>query len=274
MKKLLTYSLLLCALAAFSQEKAKEPKDKNLPQGNKNFNNKAYADAEAQYRVSQSKSPAKAIASYNLGNAIYKQKKPGEALYAYAKAVENAKDKTQKHRAYHNMGNALMQQKNYQAAVEAYKNALRNNPQDNETRYNFALAKEMLKNNPPPKDDKKDPPKGDKDDKSKKPEDNNKDKNKGDEKDKGDKGDQKDKDNQNKGDQEDNNKDKGDQKDKDNGNGKDKENKADAQPSGASPSKQRMENLLDAMNNEEKKVQDKLNARKVKAQPRKQEKDW
>jgi tetratricopeptide (TPR) repeat protein len=48
------------------------------------------------------------------------------------------------------MGNALMELKQYDKAVEAYKNALRNNPSDEKTRYNYALAKEMLKNNPPP----------------------------------------------------------------------------------------------------------------------------
>ena len=34
-----------------------------------------------------------------------------------------------------------MLDKNYDAAAEAYKNALRNNPLDEETRYNYALAK-------------------------------------------------------------------------------------------------------------------------------------
>ena len=42
-----------------------------------------------------------------------------------------------------------MLEKNYQGAVESYKNALRNNPNDEETRYNFALAKKFLKENPP-----------------------------------------------------------------------------------------------------------------------------
>jgi hypothetical protein len=35
-----------------------------------------------------------------------------------------------------------------------------------------------------------------------------------------------------------------------------------------------LQNLLDAVNNEEKKVQDKVNANKVKGQPTKTEKDW
>jgi len=261
---------MLCAALAFSQEKKPE-KDTNLPLGNKQYDKKEYADAEANYRISNSKDATKAVATYNLGNAIYRQKKPAEAMYAYSKAVEVAKDKPQKHLAFHNMGNALMEQKNYQGAVEAYKNALRNNPADDQTRYNFALAKKMLKDNPPPppkKDDNKDKDKDKKDDKNQKPKD------KGDNKDKGGKGDDKDKDkDKNKGDQKDN-KDKGDQKDKQNGDGKDKKDQGEPQPQNASPSKQRMENMLDAMNNEEKKVQDKLNAKKVKGQPVKQEKDW
>jgi hypothetical protein len=177
--------------------------------------------------------------------------------------------------AYHNTGNALMTEKNYQAAVEAYKNALRHNPLDDETRYNYALAKKMLKDNPPPPpppDDKKD----DKKDKDKK---DNKNQQPNDPKDQKDKGGDKDKDKKDKGD----NKDKGggnDQKKDQGDKGQDKKDKNDGQgnktpkPSGVSPSKQQMENLLDAMDNEEKKVQDKMNKTKAKARPVPTEKDW
>ena len=54
--------------------------------------------------------------------------------------------------------------------------------------------------------------------------------------------------------------------------GKDKGEKPQPKPSGAS--KQRIDNLLDAVNNEEKKVQEKVNAQKVQANPKKPEKDW
>jgi hypothetical protein len=279
MKGFITYSLLLFTLFSFAQ--AKKGKDNNLPKGNDDFMSRDYVDAEANYRISQSQSPTKAAASYNLGNAIYRQKQTGEAAYAYANAIKNARSKQQKHLAYHNMGNVLMKDKNYQAAVEAYKNALRNNPGDDETRYNYALAKKMLKDNPPPpppKDDKKKDDKK-KDDKNQPPKDP-----KGDNKDKGDKGNNKDKggkgDNKDKGDKGDNKDkgDKGDNKDKGGeGDNKDKGGNDKGKPKpdpGPSPSKQRMDNLLDAMNNEEKKVQDKIQAKKVKVSPNKQEKDW
>ena len=251
MRKLFLYSLILISVVAKAQEK-----DKDLPKGNEAFVEKKFADAEADFRISQSKNPKKAIASYNLGNSIYRQNQAGESKYQFAKAIKLAKTRPEKHSAFHNLGNALMQEKDYSNAVEAYKNALRNNPTDEETRYNYALAKEYLKNNPPKKDDKnKDKKKDKKDDKKDKKDD----KKKGDDK-KDDKG----KDDPKKDDQKKND-DKKDDKNQNDG-------KPQPQPGGIS--KQRLESLLDAVNNEEKKVQEKVNLQKVKTNPKKPEKDW
>lgn len=241
MKKILLYGLLVTSFLAKAQQKEA---DKNLPQGNEAFTEKKYAEAEAEYRISESKNQKKAIASYNLGNAIYRQNQANEAKYHYVKALSNAKSKADKHRIYHNLGNILMKAKDYSGAVEAYKNALRNNPADDETRYNYALAKKFLKDNPPKKNDDKSK------DKKNQKEDQKKNKDQQDNKDK------------------DKNKDQKDQKDDKDQNG----NKPQPQPGGVS--KQRLQNLLDAVNNEEKKVQDKVNKQKVRTNPKKAEKDW
>jgi hypothetical protein len=252
MKKLFLYSFTLFFFAVNAQEK-----DKDLPKGNDSFTEKKYADAEAEYRISESKNPKKSIAAYNLGNSIYRQNQSGEAKYHYAKAAKIAKTREEKHQAFHNMGNTFMKDKDYSNAVEAYKNALRNNPADEETRYNYALAKKMLKENPPKKDDKKD--------KDKKDKDKDKDKNKDKDKDKDKKDDKKD------GKDKDKDKKEGD-KDKDKQDKNQDQGQPKPQPGGIS--KQRLQNLLDAVNNEEKKVQDKVNKQKVQANPKKAEKDW
>jgi uncharacterized protein HemY len=244
MKKIMLYCLILISFLAKAQEKEK---DKNLPKGNDAFVEKKYADAEAEYRISESKNPKKSISSYNLGNAIYRENQTNEAKYHYAKALKNAKTRTEKHRVFHNIGNTLMKSKDYSGAVEAYKNALRNNPADEQTRYNYALAKKMLKDNPPKKDDDKSKDKKNQKEDEKKKKDNQEDKNK----------------DQDKKGQDDKNKkeDKG-------------KNQGKPQPQPGGISKQRLENLLDAVNNEEKKVQDKVNKQKVQANPKKAEKDW
>ncbi len=228
-----------------------QQKDRILPKANQEYADNKFVEAEANYRISSSKFPNKATAPFNLGNAIYKQKQSSEAKFAYVKALKNSNSRGEKHRAFHNLGNVFMNEKNYTQAVEAYKNALRNNPTDEETRYNYALAKKMLKDNPP-KDDKK---KDDKKDQEKK--DDKKDDKKDGEKDKKDK-DKKD----DKGDQD---KQKKDPKPNENG---------EPKPAPGGISKERLENLLNAVNKEEKKVQDKVNAEKVKGKPVKTEKDW
>jgi tetratricopeptide (TPR) repeat protein len=255
MKNLIFYSVLFFSLAISAQEK-----DKAMDEANEQYLQKQFVDAESNYRISNSKFTNRTVSPYNLGNAIYRQNQIQEAKFAYVKAIEKAKSKTQKHKIFHNLGNVLMKEKNYSEAVEAYKNALRNNPSDEETRYNYALAKKMLKENPPKGDDKKD-------DKNKDQKQNKKDDKKDDKKDNKEKED-------NKG------------KDKEDDKGKDKPNETNPKPNQNAGgdnkpkplpggiSQQRLENLLDAVNNEEKKVQQKVNAQKMKGKPVQTEKDW
>ena len=249
LKNIVLTMTILISFAASAQEK-----DNYLPQANEEFEARNYVEAEANYRISESRFPKKAIASYNLGNTIYSINQPSEAKLSYMKAIEESKSRPEKHKAFHNLGNVFMKEKNYTAAVQAYKNALINNPADEETRYNYALAKKMLKDNPPPKDDKK----KDKKDKDKDKKDDKKDGDKDKKEDQGDK--DKDK--------------KDDKKEGDGKKPKDDKKEGQPKPKEGGISKQRLENLLDAVNNEEKKVQDKVNGKKVKGKPVRTEKDW
>jgi hypothetical protein len=259
--------IILIALLGISSFLSAQKKDKNLYEGTQEFGSKNYINSEANFRVSQSKNEEKrAVANYNLGTSIYRQNQPGEAKFKFFNAIESAKTKEEKHKAYHNLGNTFMLEENYQAAVDAYKNALRNNPYDEETRYNYALAKQKLKENPPKgNQDNKDKDK-DKDQNQNQNQDNQDDK-----KDKKDNGNDKDKKDSDQGDKDDN-KNKGDKKEDKNEDNKDDKQSQNPKPSGAN--KQQIESILDAVNNAEKNIQDKINAKKVKAQPKTNDKDW
>lgn len=234
--------------------------------------------AEANYRKVIALDPENAKAKYNIGTLYYTKDKAQEAASKLHEAGKVAENKSLKHRAYHNQGNAFMKQKNYKAAIEAYKNALRNDPTDDETRYNLAVAKQKQaekekkqqnqKDSPKNKKDKKDDNKGDKNKKKdqkdggKKSKDNQK---KGDDqKDK--KGDQNQKNKQNKDPQ-------NQQKDQKNKSPKKGENKQKQSTNGGM-SKQQVRNLLEAMKNQEKQVQKKINAAKSKGKRVKNAKDW
>ena len=236
-------------------------------QGNELYKNKQFTDASVAYKKALSNSSYYDKASYNLGNALYQNKNYKEALPQYELTAKTAEDKFTKAQAYHNIGNAHMETKNYQGAVDAYKNALRNNPSDDETRYNLAVAQKLLdKENQQNKDDKNkdNTDKKDQKDQDKDNKDNQKDKNK-DQKDGDDKDKNKDKDGD--GDQE---KDKQQKPKKDDK--KDQKQKPKPQQGNMSP--QQIKQLLESLNNEEKKTQKKMNAKKAKGKKTKQEKDW
>ena len=245
---------------------------------NKALSEDKFVEAEVDYRKAISKSDENVAAPFNLGNAYYNKETYSEAFGRFKEAGEIATDKKSKHKAFHNMGNVFMKRKEYEKAVEGYKQALRNDPTDEETRYNLALAKELLKKEQDDKkDDKNDEDKDeDKDDKKDK-EDENKDKKEGDD---GDKEDNKDEDNKEDGDKgdeekEDNKEGEGDEKkeqDKKPEEGDQKEQPKQPRPNQLS--KQQVQNLLEAMQNEEKKVQEKIDAQKVKGVKVKNEKDW
>ena len=236
---------------------------KMLRQGNQLYQQKQYTDASVAYRKALDKSSYYDKASYNLGNALYETKNFKEAAPQFELSAKAAEDKFEKAEAYHNLGNSMMETKNYQGAVDAYKSSLRNNPTDDETRYNLAVAQKLLdKENEQNKDDKKD--NKDNKDKDKKDKD---DKNKDKDKKEGD--DDKDKDGK---EDEDKDKDKKDKKDPKKDDKKDQKQKPKPQQGKMSP--QQIKQLLESLNNEEKKTQKKMNAQKAKGKKVKQEKDW
>ena len=255
MKNKISMIVMLSGMAIYAQNGTDKKAQLKLDQS------KRVAD-EAQFRTDFAKT-AQAKDAYNLATSIHKQKQPTEAKIAYAAAVEKATTKDEKHKIYHNLGNAFMEEKKYAEAVEAFKNALRNNPNDEETRYNYALAKEMLEKNPPQNE-------GGDDDKNK---DQNKDKQDPKEQDKKDqKEDQKDQKDQDDKDGKPEEKEKPeDNKDKKENESKPKEG-GEQKPQGIA--KESLERLLEAVENEEQKVQDKVNAQKVKGKPIQTDKDW
>lgn len=279
MKQLLIIAFTFFSVLGFSQEKGK---DKALQRSNDyiyDANEKVnddFVSAEMEYRKAVSAKPSNASGSYNLGNAYYKSGLYDEALSRHLEAANNASTKAERHKAFHNVGNILMQQEQCKKAIEAFKNALRNDPSDDETRYNLALAKECANKDGEGDDGEKDQKEDDKEDQ--KEDENEQDK---ENKDGGDQNE--DQENKDEGDDQQDKKD-GDDKEDDNGKPKDEKdnNKNEGQPKDQKQQKpqpgklspQQVKNLLEAMNNEEKKVQDKINAKKVKGAKIKTEKDW
>lgn len=223
--------------------------DRNLiRQGNRAFKSQKWAAAETQYRKAIYKNQKNPQAIYNLGCALMAQQKDSMAIQQFTNAAQLETNRLRRAASYHNMGVIMQNHREYAQAIEYYKMALRCNPQDNETRYNLALCKKLLKNNPQNKDKNK----------------NNKDKNK-----------DKNKKDQNK-DKNKDNKDKNDDKNKNdkNKNKNNKNNQNQNQPNQDKMSRENAEQLLNAAVQQEQATKRKL--QKAMSQPRRKayDKNW
>ena len=143
-KKFYILSLLLVASAVqvFAQQKT----DRDyLRSGNKLYNDSLFIKAEVDYRKALEINPKSTDAMFNLANALLMQQKAKEAMEQYESVSKIEKDKEKLAQIYHNMGVILQSSKQLPQCIEAYKESLRNNPKDDETRYNLALAQKQLK---------------------------------------------------------------------------------------------------------------------------------
>ena len=114
-------------------------------EGNRQYDAERAVDAETSYRRALDVDEKSDLATFNLGNAMYRQQKYEEAGREFEKAASGATDKMDKARAYHNLGNSYLQQQKLKESIEAYKEALRNNPNDMDTKYNLSYAMNLLK---------------------------------------------------------------------------------------------------------------------------------
>ena len=150
-KHILTFLLLIQVLHAVSAQKS-DAKD-YIISGNQSYMEGDFAKAEAKYKIALSEDVNSIKANYNLGNSLYKQKRMDEARVHYDRVIQNSQStKADKHKAYHNIGKAYLDENNPEKAVTNLKEALKLNPYDEETRYNYALARKLLEKQEEEKD--------------------------------------------------------------------------------------------------------------------------
>ncbi len=262
-------SLILFLIGiAFSASAQKERK--LVRKGNDLYDKQDFEKTEVEYRKALDKKTDSYEAAFNLGDALFKQKKFDEALKQFSDLAEKETDKQRLGELYHNIGNTLLSMQKTEESIEAYKESLRNRPNAPETKYNLEYARRRQQQQQQQQNQDQN-------------QDQNKDQNKDQQKDQ-DKGkneeQQKDQQDQNK-DQQDQNKDQQDKNQKDQD--KNQQNK-DQQQQNQQPqqqpgkiSKEDAQRLLEALQNDEKKVQEKVKKEKVqqqKAKKQKIEKDW
>jgi Ca-activated chloride channel homolog len=211
-----------------------------LREGNKLYNKEKYNNATESYSKALQQAPKDVRANFNQGDALYKLNELDKAKEHYQLAAKLSVNTDIKSKAYYNIGNAWYKQEKYEESARAYKDALKLNPKDMDAKYNLMMALDKIKKNQGGggKDQQKDKQQQDKQDKNQQQQ---------------------------------------------NGNDKQQNNPQQKQQQGQQnkpqPQQQQMSNeeaqkLLEAIGNEESKVQQKLSEQKGKPQKGKVQKDW
>lgn len=284
MKRIST--LLLLFIFAFSTFVSAQSERKITRKGNTQYETGDFVEAEVNYKKAIEKNANLLEAQFNLGDALAKQERFEEAIASFDLVSATSEDKELKANALHNKGNVLLQQQDLEGAVESYKDALRINPKDHQTRYNYAYAKNALEQQQQQEQEQEQ--------NEENQDENNEDKDENQEN--NDKGDQKDEDSENQDqekseeeneenkeeqqDEGENKEDESEQEQQDKGqtDGEDseeeKQEEQQQKPKENQMSPEEAQRLLDALKQEENKVQAKMKKHKIKGAKVKIEKDW
>lgn len=183
---------------------------------------------------------------YNQAATLYRQGKYEDAVKKLESVVENSNvsDKV-KAQAYYNLGNSLLKSEKYAESIDAYKKSLKANPKDMDTKYNLEYAKKKLLMQQQQQQQQQN-----QQDKNQQNQDKNQDKNNSDNQDKNNSDNQKDnQENKNKQEQQ-------------------QENQSERQK------REMAKRQLDALQQNEKRTQEKVKLEERSAKPVRQEKDW
>ena len=129
---------IIIPLLLFTSLSAADTRHDLVKKGNRHFSEEEYGDAIARYKEAILKGELPLL-DYNLGNALYKDGSLEGAAEAYVNAL-NGSDPTLKSQAFHNIGNALLQSGKMEEAVKAYINSLKLDPTALDTKQNLEFA--------------------------------------------------------------------------------------------------------------------------------------
>ncbi len=225
---------------------AKAQSDKKyIRQGNREYSKKEYSNSEVSYRKAADKNKMSPNAVFNIGDALYKQKKYDDAGKQFMESTSQNEDKVKKAEGYYNLGNSLLKSNKVQESINAYENSLRLDPGNMEAKYNLAYAQDLLRIQKQEQQQQQQQK-------------NNKDN----------------KDNKEKQQQQDNQKDNNKQQQNNQKNDQDKMNPKNQQNQQQQISKEDAERLLNALANDEKKVEEKVKLAKAAKEKVRTVKNW
>ena len=137
--------ILIFTLAASSVAAQQMPERHLVRKGNRQFKKEHFDRSVDLYTRALAADSTSFEAGYNLSNALFRSERYDKAEQTMMRAAaDSTRSDIERAEAFYNLGNTQFMQKKLEQALESYRNSLRLNPSDMEAKYNYAYTKHLL----------------------------------------------------------------------------------------------------------------------------------
>lgn len=138
-----TILLALCSAEIASAQKM--PERHLVRKGNRQYERGEIEKSIENYNRALEIDPTSFEAAYDLGSALFRMERYDKAEQTLTKvAADSLRTNTDRADASFNLGNNYFAQKKYQEALDCYRKAMRLNPDDEDAKYNYAYTKLLM----------------------------------------------------------------------------------------------------------------------------------
>ena len=136
---------ILAVLSPEVSEAQNMPERRLVRKGNRQFKREQYGKSIESYSRAVGEAPSSFEAIYDLSNALFRAERYDKAEQTLAGIVnDSTRTDIERSEAVYNLGNTQFAQQKLQQALESYRQAMRLNPKDMEAKYNYAYTKKLL----------------------------------------------------------------------------------------------------------------------------------
>ena len=146
MRAVARYMALVVALLLCGEVAAQQMKERGLVrQGNREFKREKFEKSVDSYQEALKHDPNSFEAKYDLASALYRTERYEKAEKTLQAIVgDTTRTALERSEVAYNLGNTQFAQQKYKEALSSYRQAMRCNPADEDAKFNYALTKLLL----------------------------------------------------------------------------------------------------------------------------------
>ena len=146
MRTIAKYMAVVVALLLCSEVSAQQMKERSLVrQGNRQFKREQFERSADSYQRALQHDSTSFEAKYDLASALYRTERYDKAEKTLLSiANDSTRTELERGEVAYNLGNTQFAQQKYKEALSSYRHAMRCNPNDEDAKFNYAFTKRLI----------------------------------------------------------------------------------------------------------------------------------